>query len=158
MMMFDGFYQFGFVARDLDRACVMLGRRFGVTRFRRKRTSEWMESAHAWTGSTMIEVIGIGERAPALYADGLPQDAAAVRLHHHGYRLATCEDWEALNRHVDACGWATPMRGAVMEGQLNYLYVDTRADLGVYCEFVFLSGAATAIYDDVPQNDRGAMR
>ena len=35
--MFNGFHQFGFVARDLGHATAMLGERYGVTQFRRKR-------------------------------------------------------------------------------------------------------------------------
>ena len=39
-----------------------------------------------------------------------------------------------------------------MDGQLNYLNVDTRAATGVYSEYVYLTGAATSLYDDVPRN------
>ncbi len=37
--LFDGFYQMGFVARDLDRATKALAESHGITRFRRKRAS-----------------------------------------------------------------------------------------------------------------------
>lgn len=146
-----GFYQMGFVARDLDHALMTLGNRYGVARFRRKRSSEWLESAHAWLGNTMIEVLAVGSGAPSLYDDHIPVDPAAVRLHHHGYRAANADAWAAINRQVVAAGLAAPMRGAVMDGQLNYMYVDTRADLGIYSEYVYLTGAATGIYDDVPR-------
>lgn len=150
--LFDGFYQMGFVARDLDRATQVLGKTHGVTRFRRKRTSEWMESAHAWIGSTMIELIAIQPGAPDIYEAYVPDDPAAVRLHHHGFRVADEEGWTAINRQIADAGFATPMKGAAMDGQLNYLYVDTRSATGIYSEFVYLTGAATAIYDDVPRN------
>jgi Glyoxalase/Bleomycin resistance protein/Dioxygenase superfamily len=150
--MFDGFYQIGFIARDLERAVALLTERYGIGKFRRSRASEWMESAHAWVGDTMIEVIAVGTGAPRLYADHVPDEPGAVRLHHHGFRARDAEAWAEINCKIDARGLDTPLRGAVMEGQLNYLYVDTRAELGVYSEYVYLTGAAIGIYDDVPRN------
>ncbi|KEQ53191.1 VOC family protein [Sphingobium chlorophenolicum] len=152
MTLFDGFYQMGFVARDLDRATAALGQRFGITHFRRKRSSPTMDAAHAWVGAIMLELIQIGPGAPDIYEAYVPDDPSAVRLHHHGFRAADAAAWESINRRIDAVGLATPMRGAVMDGQLNYIYADTRADTGVYSEFVYLTGAATSIYDDVPHN------
>lgn len=150
--LFDGFYQMGFVARDLDRATEALGRIHGVTRFRRKQSSPWMDAAHAWIGATMIELIQIKPGAPDIYEAYVPDDPAAVRLHHHGFRVPDAAAWQEINRRVEQAGLATPMKGAVMDGQLNYLYVDTRAQIGIYSEYIYLTGAATAMYDDVPRN------
>lgn len=150
--LFDGFYQMGFVARDLDQATEALGRRFGIASFRRKRSSPFMDAAHAWVGATMLELIQIGPGAPDIYEAYVPDAPSAVRLHHHGFRVADAVAWEEINRRIDGAGLATPMRGAVMDGQLNYIYADTRADTGVYSEYVYLTGAATSIYDDVPHN------
>lgn len=150
--LFDGFYQMGFVARDLDRATQALARSHGISRFRRKRTSDVMDSAHAWIGATMIELIAIRPGAPELYFPYLPDDPDAVRLHHYGFRVADSTAWDAVNHRVAAAGYATPLKGAAMDGQLNYLYVDTRAATGIYSEFVYLTGIATSLYDDVPYN------
>jgi hypothetical protein len=73
-------------------------------------------------------------------------------VNHHGFRARDAEAWAEINRKIDARGLDTPLRGAVMEGQLNYLYVDTCAELGAYSENVYLTGAAIGIYDDVPRN------
>jgi len=150
--LFDGFYQMGFVARDLDRAIEALGRSHGVTRFRRRMASETMESAHAWIGATMIELIALRPGAPDIYAAYVPDDPAAIRLHHHGFRVADAAAWEEVNRRIAEAGFATPMKGAAMEGQLHYLYADTRAATGIYSEYVYLTGKATTLYDDVPCN------
>ena len=145
------FYQFGFVARDLDAAIDQLGTRYGITRFRRKRANEWMESAHAYAGASMIEIIAVSDGAPALYTDYLPDDGAA-RLHHLGYRVADPAAWARLEAALAYSGVAAPFKGAVMDGHLRYAYVDTRADLGIYSEYVCLTGPAANIYDDVPRN------
>jgi len=145
------FYQFGFVARDLDAATQQLGARYGITRFRRKRANEWMESAHAYVGATMIEIIAVGDGAPALYTDYLSDDSTA-RLHHLGYRVADAAAWDNLEEALAASGLSAPFKGAVMDGHLRYAYVDTRADLGIYTEYVCLTGPAATMYDDIPHN------
>jgi hypothetical protein len=150
--LFDGFYQMGFVVADIAAAMETLGRVHGVTRFRHRAGAAWMDAAHAWVGSTMIELIELREGAPAIYTAEPPPAAGAMRLHHHGYRVQDEAAWHAICARIDAAGLATPMRGAVMNGALNYLYADTRALTGIYSEFVFLTGEALAIYDDVPRN------
>ena len=145
------FYQFGFVTRDLDAATARLGARYGIASFRRKQANPWMETAHAYVGPSMIEIIAVGTEAPSLYRDDLPDDGIA-RLHHLGYRIADPAGWAALEEALAASGLATPMKGAVMDGHLRYAYVDTRADLGVYTEYVCLTGPAERIYDDVPRH------
>lgn len=144
-------FQLGFVARDLDVAMARLGERYGIARFRRRQTNAWMETAHAYAGSTMIELIAIGDDAPALYRDHIPADGGGARLHHLGHRIDIA-DWEQLESALLESGLAVPMKGAVMDGHLRYAYVDTRADLGLYTEYVCLTGPAEAIYDDVPRN------
>lgn len=150
--LFSGFFQLGFVCRDMDRAIARFGQRHGVTKFRRKPPAGILESAHAWIGDSMIEIVRPLDGAPPLYDHCIPDDPDAVCLHHHGFRAADADAWEAINRRVAEAGYATPLKGAVMDGQLNYLYADTRADIGIYSEFIYLTGAATHIYDDVPRN------
>lgn len=147
-----GFYQFGYVTRDLDAATALLRDRYGVACYRRARPSDWMETAHAWTGTSMIEVIAPGEGAPALYLDYLPSEAGTVRLHHLGRRIDSVEDWAVLEDAIRASGLDMPFGGAAMGGDLRFAYVDTRADLGIYSEYVCLTGAAAALYDDIPHN------
>ena len=78
--------------------------------------------------------------------------AGAVRLHHLGYLAPDVETWGEIESIVEREGWDTPVRGAVMDGHLRYLYIDARADLGCYQEYVCLTGPALRIYDDVPAN------
>lgn len=146
------FYQFGYLSRDIDAAAAALRDRFGITQVRRKRSSEWMETLHAWTGDTMVEVIVCGEGAPALYTDFPLPPAGDLVLHHLGRRIMDEETWAGMERVAASQGLVTEMMGSVMNGQLRYAYVDTRRMLGLYTEYVMLSGDALRIYDDVPQN------
>lgn len=148
----DGLYQLGFTTRDLAAAVTLLRERYGVIRFRRRRASEWMETAHAYAGESMLEIIAVGPGAPALYAEHLPEGDGIVRLHHLGRRIADPRGWARLEAAIHAGGYDTPMKGAVMDGHLRFAYVDTRADLGIYSEYICLTGPAERIYDDVPRN------
>jgi len=146
------FYQFGYVTRDLDAAAETLRTQFGIERFRRKRNAEWMEALHAWTGDTQIEVLQLGEGAPQMYLDYIPAEPGKLRLQHLGRHIDTIEEWQRLEAVVAKSGFDTPLRANAMEGQLRALYVDTRDLLGIYSEYVYLSGAALNLYDDIPQN------
>jgi hypothetical protein len=59
--MFDGFYQIGFIARDLDRAVALLGRRPGISMFRHRRAEQGVFSENIdLTGAE----IGIYDHVP----------------------------------------------------------------------------------------------
>lgn len=147
-----GFYQFGYVSLDVDAAAAALRERFGVTRTRYRSQGEAMQTLHAWTGDTMVEVIVPGPAALALFTDVLPQAPGALALHHLGRRIEDATGWAAMERAVEQLGLDRPMHGAVMDGQLHYAYVDTRTLLGIYSEYVWLEGEALEIYADVPRN------
>jgi hypothetical protein len=149
--LFNGLYQMGFVTDDLEAAQDRLGKRFGIERFRVKRDAARMSTAHAYAGDMMVEVIQPGPKASAVYQENVPS-GGAVRLHHLGYRVPDLENWDKLIAQVDREGWATPIRGAIMEGHLRFIYVDTLAELGIYQEYVCLTGPALHLYDDVPAN------
>lgn len=151
-ILFSGFYQFGFVASDLDAATAYYAENYGIKNFRRKQVSEWMESAHCWAGDVMIELLQLKADADPIYDGYAPDNPEAVRLHHHGYRIADISSWNSVEKMIEKAGFGMPMRGAVMNGDLRYIYADTRAHLGVYSEFVYLTGSATKIYDDLPHN------
>ncbi len=150
--LFTGFFQMGYVCRDMDRAVAYFAARHGVTKFRRRPPAGILESAHAWVGETMIELVRPLGGAPPLYDHCIPDNPDVVRLHHHGFRAPSAEAWEDVRRRVEQARYDTPLKGAVMVGELNFLYADTRADLGVFSEFIYLTGAAVHIYDDVPRN------
>jgi hypothetical protein len=146
-----GLYQLGFITHDLEAAMAQLGTRYGVSRYRR-RSTPMMESAHAYAGESMIELILPGPEAPPLYTDFVLEPGTVARLHHLGRLVPDAAAWARLEAAISASGLATPMMGEVMGGDLKYAYVDTRADLGIYSEYVCLIGEARKMYDDVPRN------
>ena len=148
-----GFYQFGYVTRDLDAAIDTLRDQFGIERYRRKRNTPWMEAIHAWVGNTQIEVLELSAGALQMFIDYIPDEPGALKLQHLGRRIDTVEQWDSLQQAIQAGGFEAPLNATVMDGHLRAVYVDTRALLGIYSEYVFMTGPALAIYDDVPRND-----
>ncbi len=147
-----GFYQFGFITRDLDAALETLRTRFGIVNYRRKQTSPWMEAIHAWAGDTQIEVLQVSEGAPQMYLDYVPDEPGALNLQHLGRKVDTLDQWDALRAAITAGGYDTPLDATAMDGQLRAVYVDTRALLGTFSEYVYIGEAIASFYDDVPRN------
>jgi hypothetical protein len=144
-------YQLGFVTLDLEAAMARMRAQYGIPRFRRSHPTDWLETAHAYVGDSMIELLAVGADAPPLYAEMLPAPGMVTRLHHLGRFIHDAEGWQALQTALVDSGLPVPVNHEAMGGGLKVVYVDTRADLGVYSEYVWLSGAASGYYDDVPR-------
>ncbi|TWC97608.1 MULTISPECIES: hypothetical protein [unclassified Sphingobium] len=148
----DGLYQLGFTTHDIDCAKQVLGERYGLTRWRDRSNGLKMTTAHAYAGESMIEIIQPGPEGHIIYLEHMPLGDGVIRLHHLGRRIADQAAWDGLQRGIETSGLDVPMGGVVMNGDLHYAYVDTRADLGIFSEYVWCRGAAKSLYDDVPQN------
>ena len=149
--MFDGQYHMAFITADIEAAQERMATRFGIRNYRVKRNPEAIWSAHAFAGDMMIEIVQPGPQAPPVFLEDRP-GGGAVRLHHLGYLVRDAERFDEIEAIVEREGWKTPLRSTAMDGHLRVIFVDARADLGYYQEYVFLSGPALNLDDDVPIN------
>jgi hypothetical protein len=149
--MFDGQYQMGFITSDIEAAQERLAARFGIAKYRVKCDPQAIWSAHAFAGDMMIEIVQPGPQAPPVFIEDR-RGEGAVRLHHLGYLVRTRERFDEIAAIVEREGWLTPLRTTAMDGHLQVIFVDARADLGYYQEYVFLTGPALGLYGDVPVN------
>jgi len=147
-----GFYQFGYTTANLEHAQEELGRRYGLTRWRVRQPNPSMRTAHAYAGDSQLELIEPSADGEALYLDHMPGPGGIVRLHHLGYRIDDAAGWRQLEEAIAARGLATPKMGVAMGGDLHYAYIDTRAELGIWTEYVWRRGSAANLYDDVPRH------
>lgn len=152
MSVFGGFFQLGFVALDLDAATKMLAQRYGIQKFRRQRSTEWMDAAHAYVDDVMIELMVLGEDAPEFYKGYEPLTPSGIRLHHHGFLVKDQDQWSEIQRMVAKTGVEVVLGDPEMDGNFRFVYLDTRSDLGIYTEYIFQVGPAAHRYDDVPRN------
>lgn len=152
--LFGGFFQLGYVTRDLDAACADYRRKFGVSEFLINepgpidgKAPPTRRIALAYIDEIMTEIIEPDPAQKTIYDDALPTVAGPIALHHFGYLI---DDHEAMLRRLGELGYAVPMHGS-MPGALDYSYADTRADLGHYCEFIRLHDGGRAFFDSVPR-------
>lgn len=151
---FSGFFQFGYVTRDLDSAIASYRARYGDMAFliNDPAPTDGVASPTKRLGlgfidDVMIEIIQPDTTQKTIYDDVLPATVGPVHLHHFGFLI---DDHDAMLERLDALGYAVPFQGKI-EGFLDFSYADTRADLGHYSEFIRLDAAGRAFFDSVPR-------
>lgn len=152
---FHGFFQFGYVTRDVDAACAAFREKFGPVDFLvsapepiNGKAPPTRRIALAYIDDIMTEIIEPDPAQATIYDDHIPVDTGPIRLHHFGYLI---DDHAAMLGRLADMGYSVPMAGT-MPGALDYSYADTRADLGVWSEFIRLDDGGRAFFGAVPRN------
>ncbi len=148
-MFLHGHYQNAYVTRDLDRAVELLGERYGLEDFivfepemvlktplGDKPAS--VRAALAWAGGLQIELIQPCTGFLDHYLPYLPSDESdpTPRFHHVAVRR---DDLAAMRAEIAKLNLALAFEGEVPE--LIFIYLDARATLGHYLEYVWASPA-----------------
>jgi hypothetical protein len=148
---FGGFRQFGYVTTDLDQAIEIFAQRYGFpsfARFNGKRAVEYqgqpamldLSFALADFDGGQIELIQPNPGCVALYSDGLPKSGFAMHLHHVAMPFdGDAARWEGFAAELAAQGRSLAMEVRLSE-RSGFLYVDERATLGHYLEYVWSEG------------------
>ncbi|MFV8816554.1 VOC family protein [Haliea sp. E17] len=144
-MLLTDCFQTAYVTRDLDRTVELMKTRYGIEDFllidpeidvltpegmrhsRCRAAMGWADDKH------MFEIIQPLPGATVdIYSEYLPDDDSP-RFHHIAVRTF---DWEQTHRQVRAEGWSIAVEHHMPEG-LNFMYVDCRATLGHYVEYIW---------------------
>jgi len=146
-----GFFQLGYVTRDLDAAIAEFRRRFGPAEFQiiegTAQHPHTKRIALTWIGETMTELIEPNPAVPSLYVDPLPPAAnGEIRFHHIG---CLTQDYGETLRRIRAEGYATPLEVSVGD-VLDCVYADTRTELGHYLEYIRLGEEGRKWFESVP--------
>jgi hypothetical protein len=149
-----GFDQIAYVTTDLARACATFGD-YGIPRFhiverdldvavRGERGAMRLKLGFAAIGAIEIELIEPCGGRVEIYTEALPQDGRfAIALHHLRVRVrGTRADWERNRAELAAATLPIALEGG-REG-VGFVYVDDRARLGHYTEYVWFSEAEIA--------------
>jgi hypothetical protein len=157
--LFSGFYQIGYVTRDLDAGMRRLGAIHGIERFRIKRDVRGlpgmpemlMHQAHVYIGTVQLELIQPAGGDDGLYRDFCAADSSAIRHHHFGMWIDDAGEYGGL-RAALAEQNIPVVFDAVIPNVGGAIYADTRATLGHYLEYVHLvPEVKRSYYADVPQ-------
>ena len=151
---FSGFFQLGYVTRDLDLALEAYRGKFGEVEFLINEPgpidgapSPTKRIALTYIDDIMTEIIQPNESQSTIYDDALPAEPGVLQLHHLGYAI---DDHLAMIERCADMGYQVPFHGMI-SGFMDYSYADTRAELGHYCEFMKLYKGADAFFADVPR-------
>ena len=141
-------FQISILIRDLEVAFACFERDHGVANFHRVNSE--LESivpggvarsqvALGWSGARQIEIIQPLSGAVHIYSDALEGFSGLMRFHHFGIRVrGEVEDWARFRE-----GIGLGARPVVFEGKIgedcHFAYVDERATLGHYLEYMWLS-------------------
>jgi len=153
LMMGDQF-QSAYVTNDLDRACAVLGDRYGIGRFSfidgEMPSGGRIRVAFAWVGATMYEIIDAREPERGFYTARLPESEFALRFHHLGFLVHSREGWDALHAEIAADGRPIVFT-ANTPGFLDAIYVEA-PEFGHYLEYIFPEPGGIAFFESVPAN------
>jgi hypothetical protein len=139
-------YQIAYITKDLDAAMAILGEQYGAPEFKSLtpgwepvRNRVWTregemdveaKGALAHIGGLTIEIIQPMSGPDYLYEE-MMVPGRVLNHHHYGFR---CDDMDAVRAESERQG-----RPAVMIGGFKaarFMYVDARATLGCFLEYV----------------------
>jgi hypothetical protein len=143
-----GFFQVGYIINDLEEGMSAMKKKYGIERFMTRRHNSNLATAHCFVDGLMIELIESRPGSWAVYDGYCPPTRSGARLHHHGYLVTDPEQWELLCEGAAASGLAR-FDAEAFGGDLKVIYLDTREDLGIFSEYIFLGGSAAGYYDTV---------
>ena len=140
--------QIGYATTDCEEAVRRYGERYGVANFlllpntvstiAPGRTAT-INVAMAFVNGTMIELIEPAGGADTIYREVLPASGFAVRHHHLGYAMFNDDEWDAMQREIERQKIAVVLSGE-SPGVVRYQYIDLRADIGHYVEYLYYLG------------------
>lgn len=143
--MLEGYhFQNAYVTRDIEKWVATFGERAKVDRVLRYEGTtsvvtvdgpgvQTSKLAFLWVDDLQYELIQPVSGDVAIYADDLPE-GDALRFHHVCMRVA---DWADFRARVDQQPYPVVLEGG--NEQLRFLYLDARAFLGHYLEYVWMS-------------------
>lgn len=140
--------QIGYATTDCKEAVKRYGEHYGVVNFLLLPNTvsiiapghtATLNVAMAFVNGTMIELIEPAGGADAIYREVLPAGGFAVRHHHLGYAMISEAEWEAKQQEIERQRIAVVLNGE-SPGVVRYQYIDLRADIGHYVEYLYYLG------------------
>lgn len=146
-------FQNAYTTRDVDAAARMFAERHGVKTFHYLRDVPFGPGATihiglAWAGDVMIELIQ-PNGGDNLYTSWLPPAGQHLRFHHMGHLIDDAAEWQKVSTLGRQSGLPIAIDG--VNYGVHYLYLDARAELGHFLEYVHLEGDAVHFFDAVPR-------
>jgi hypothetical protein len=156
---FADLYQMAYVTTDLDRAMEVFRTRHGIPAFkdlgavslaRDDGGTAHIRFAICFVGPVQLEIIEPRGGDDALYRHVLPAAGFGLSFHHIACKVASEAALDTLKGDLQRDGHTIAMSGGV-PGAARFFYVDARATLGHYIEYLFLSPDRLAFHQTLPR-------
>lgn len=148
---FSGFTQLAYVTTDLAQAIALFRDRYSIPSFlerdgdipvtyRNAPARLHLRYAIADVAGVQIELIEPRDGCVPIYREGLPESGFAIAFHHVSVPLpGDAARWDRFAGELAAHGREIAMSARVSD-ESGFLYVDDRATLGHYVEYVWNTG------------------
>jgi hypothetical protein len=151
------FSQISYATSNIDEAARRLSAIYGIDRFLITRDAEVespegslrLHSGQAFVNGRHIEVIQPAGGADGVYRDMLTKDGFSLCVHHYGHLTRDPGEWAQIQAFIGEKGWRIALGGNFAD-MMHYVYVDTRADLGHYLEFMYQTELGKTMFVEVP--------
>jgi Glyoxalase/Bleomycin resistance protein/Dioxygenase superfamily len=106
------------------------------------------DQALAQFGGMMMEFIAPGEGGENIYTEALAgAPPRTIVAHHMGFDLPELAEYRAVRDELIAAGYPVVQGG--LFGETEFSYFDTRAELGVFLELLWLDGPSRAAFNEI---------
>ncbi|GAA4160830.1 hypothetical protein GCM10022217_25530 [Chryseobacterium ginsenosidimutans] len=151
--LFNSFFHFGYITKDIDAACDIYTKRFGAKfkmiapKVNLSNISPVQRIAFSCIGNTLIKIIEPDLAQNSIFNEYVVENPRVIRLHHLGYLMKDSQ------KTLKQLGWSLeyeiPLKGN-FENLWEFCYADTRKDFGHYTEFIRLFEAGKDFLADIP--------
>jgi len=146
-------FQMAYATNDIDRACDIFRRHYGIREFRRLEgqlaTGGHIRIELVWIGTIMYELLTASGPGSAIYVGCLPPGGFAIKHHHLGYLIQNEAQWDGLMKEVARNAWSMPHQSD-NPGFLKSCFVDA-PELGHYLEYICPEKAGLDFFESVPR-------
>ncbi|WP_066435432.1 VOC family protein [Chryseobacterium sp. CCH4-E10] len=152
-VLFNSFFHFGYVTKDIDLACNIYKKKFGakfkmiVQKVDVNNVAPVQRVALSYIGNTMIKIIEPDLTQTSIFNEYIVENPRVIRLHHLGYLMNDSQ--KTLKQLIWNLQYNIPLKGN-FENLWEFAYADTRKDFGHYTEFIRLDEGGKDILVDIP--------
>lgn len=147
-------FQMAYATNDIDRACAIFSRYYGIREFRRlegpRPGGGYIRVELAWVGPVMYEIFTGHGSDMAIFMDRVQTDRFVIQHHHIGHLIRDEAQWAALEEIAEKT--AHPLLGISHKtGFMRSCFVDA-PELGHYLEYILPERAGIDFFNSVPRN------
>ena len=153
-IVFRNFFQHAYIVRNTEKTIANFRDKYGVLKWQVRPIPEGAPIraiSLAYVQKVMIELIEPDPNQDSIFRDWIPESETSAKFHHLGYLIDSDTEYRKTVAQFEAAKIGVAFAGSVGD-TLDFHFADTVAQLGHYCELVYLKPAGLDFFAQVPQN------